>query len=153
MTERATQSSPDGSLELTNSILIDCQIKEGSIEGSVLVGVVADRIDTENSVMINVAAPDVCGNELLLYNVVDKLSLQLDDGTVRADAFIKGYDQMPMWTFRDRDGKDDWDVKLEGNVVNYGELNKMNADAKLLESSEMADAARQAVTSILTARL
>ncbi len=153
LTECATQGSPDGTLAVQNSILIDCEIKEGLIKGYVLVGVVADRIDTEGSIMINVAAPDVCGDDLLLYNVVDKLSLHLDDGTVRADAFVKGPGQLPMWTFRCRDGKDDWDVTLEGNTMSYGDLNTANASAKLTDSAQLATQARVAVTRILTARL
>ena len=78
---------------------------------------------------------------------------QLDDGTVRADAFLPSAGQMPMWTFANRDGKDDWFEKLQGNGISYDELHKANGAAKMAEASEMAEKAFKEITDILTARV
>lgn len=123
------------------NVLLDCEIAAGSIRGSVLVGVRADHVETSGSVMVNVAASRIAGDGLLLYNVPESVDLELDAGTVRADAFLPDRGRLAMWSRIERDGKIDWDERLPGNDVSWSELHAANEAADLAAVADLARAA------------
>ncbi len=152
--KRVTENTLGPEVEVDDrSIVIGCNIKSGEISNSVLINVTTERADIDKSLLINVAALDLAGEELLLYNVAEELSLQLDEETVRADAFVPGVGHLPMWSFLSRDGKEDWDEKLEGNGLSYGELHKANQGVSMREVKEMTDEAFQTIINKLTVQL
>ncbi len=120
-----------------DSVLLNCNIKEGTIRNCVLIGVNAEGVNISNSVLVNVAVPHVRGENLLLYNVGAVEPLAPHVGTVRADAYLPGEGQHCMCTTLDRDGKDDWHEKLSDNPLTYDELHKANVRVRPSEAAAM----------------
>lgn len=119
------------SVELScGSVLIDCEIAAGRVEGSVLVGVRAGWVDVKDAVAVNVVAPALLAEDALAYNAAASEPLELAAGTVRVDAVLPGRGRVPLTTRTDRDGKDDWDVRLPGNALSWSELHAANAAAR-----------------------
>lgn len=121
-----------------DSILLNCNIREGTIRESVLIGVNAEGLNLNNSVLVNVAVPHVRGENVLLYNVGAVEPLAPGVGSVRADAFVPGDGQHAMSTTLERDGKEDWHEKLPGNPLSYDELHRANLQVRPSEATAMA---------------
>jgi hypothetical protein len=122
-------------VELNNgNVLVDCDADELNATKSILVGVRADAIECTGSVLMSVQCSRINGSDLLLYNVTEAAELDLESGTVRADALLPGQGSLAFWTHRDRDGKQDWNDVLEGNSLSYDELHIQNASADSKES-------------------
>lgn len=137
---RAFFASPaTGAAEFRDgSLLIDCRIGGGSIRGSVLVGVTAGRLDVDGAVLVNVVAPSIAGRDLVLYNVFETADLSLAPGSVRADTYLPDGDRVCMGTRLDRDGKDDWETVLPGNMMSHSRLCDLNATLTLDAAAESA---------------
>jgi hypothetical protein len=108
------------------SVLIDCRIGAGSIRNSVLVGVAALRVDVEDAVVVGVAAPEITGRSVLLYNVHSETPLRPVDGSVRADVIPHEGEPLTCCTDHSRDGGRDWHERLPGNAMSYDEIAEHN---------------------------
>jgi hypothetical protein len=107
-------------------VVLNSRVRAGKIRRSVITNVDADRLDVSDSVLVNVTAPAVSGECILLYNAGSEEACACDAGSVRADAFLPGSGKHVMRTTLERDGKEDWYVKLPGNTLSYDELHKAN---------------------------
>jgi hypothetical protein len=124
----------------TASCLINCQIKSGRIKNSVLVGVIADHIDVENCFIIDSKLKSLQAKNCLLYNVVDNTELILAPETVRADIFLpENKKHLTLLSNLNRDGKDDWDVKIPSNPYTYSEVEDMSSSIDLYSAFELTN--------------
>lgn len=112
------------------SCLINCQIKTGTIKNSVLVDVEANELNVENTLILDSSLKNMSASDALIYNVKENMSLKLLPGTIRADLFLKS-DHIKVYTHQGRDGKEDWNKKLEGNKHSYAELHELCKTAPL----------------------
>lgn len=111
---------------VNHSLLINCKIKSGNIYNSVLYGVQADNVEMDHAVAINVCAPQISCKHGLLYNSVSESPIVLQKGAVRADLFVPEISQQIIMNTRfGRDGKEDWNKRLAGNLYSYEELEKI----------------------------
>lgn len=108
-------------LNENNSCLIDCSIKQGSIQNSVLIGVDAEHLDVKDCLIIGSKFKDLSATQSVLYKVIEEGSLTLKQGTVRADLQI-GEHSYKLYSMLERDGKEDWETTLPGNEVPYSYL-------------------------------
>jgi len=106
------------------SCLINCKINKGKIINSVLVDVEANELNVENALMLDSKISNLSATDTLMYNVEEKSSLKLLPGTIRADLFLNNT-HVKVYTHQGRDGKEDWNKKLEGNTYSYAELHEM----------------------------
>jgi phosphomannomutase len=104
------------------SCVLGSKIGRGHIERSVLVNVETDYIDVKDSVLIGVTAPQVSGQDCLVYKVDSQEPLNLETRSVHVDVPLDLEDKVTMETSRDRDGKEDWNERLPGNPLSYAEL-------------------------------
>lgn len=111
-----------------NSCLIHCQIKNGIVKNSVLIGVVANSLHLNDCVIIHSAIANLNAQKALLYQITDETSLELKEDSVRADVFLgESKQNTPFYSYLNRDGKSDWDVKLFQNKFSYEEIYLHNA--------------------------
>lgn len=142
--------TPIGLTVDSRSCLIDCEITEGQISNSVLVGVKAKSVDVESSVVINVAAPEIQCNDCLLYNVLEPEGVRLKEHTVRADAFIMSEEQhLRFYTSRERDGRSDWERVLPLNHLSYEALHRLNLESDPQQSERVAEGIRKDVERLI----
>lgn len=129
-----------------SSIVCGCRIRSGTIRNSVLIGVTADLIDVTDSVLINTTSREIRGTKALSYAVVAPDQLQLPERGVRADVFVaEGQQQFKMLTSLDRDGKLDWDIRLNGNPLSYAQLYRINQQADLAQADRLAMSMHQSL--------
>jgi hypothetical protein len=106
-----------------NSVLINCEIDSGTISHSVVVGVKAKTLELSDSVLINCTLSEFTGEKCLLYGVEESEPLYMHEGCVRSDIPRLDSDQrLKFCTSLDRDGKNDWDQRLELNPCSYSEI-------------------------------
>lgn len=128
----------------SDSIVAGSAIHSGRIRNSVVIGVVTDTIDTHDSVLIDLAAPELHAERALAYNAVDADEVVLKKEGVRADTFVaEGSQQFKMTTSLTRDGKGDWQQLLPGNPLTYAQLYQINQQSDLLESRRFEVRMRQ----------
>jgi len=108
------------------SVLVGCRIGSGRIRNSVLVDVTATRVDVENAVVVGVAAPEITGRSILLYNVLSEVPLRPADGGVRADVIPPEGEPLICCTDHSRDGGRDWYERLPGNAMSYDAIAEHN---------------------------
>lgn len=100
-----------------------CDIGNGTITNSVLVGVKAKNLDANNCVIINCAFTELSAVGSLLYSVRDSKPLNMPEASVRADVFLYyPLGHIKMHSELSRDGNKDWNVRLNGNPLSYAEL-------------------------------
>lgn len=104
----------------SSSILINCSIKRGIIRRSVLVGVVAEELHAEESVILYSDFGQATLTKSLLYQVKESNPYAPPEGTVRAD--IQASTPLAFTTSLKRNGKEDWNVCLPSNPCSYADL-------------------------------
>lgn len=109
------------------SIVLKSSIESGQIRNSIVIGVTAKSVDFENSIAISSSFNAIEASNSLYYNVIEDQVLFAGPKSVRADLFLKESTQpIKISTQLGRDGKADWETRLEGNRFSYAELEKMN---------------------------
>ena len=98
-----------------NSIVLNSDIASGNIKNSVLINVTVNNANLSDCVLINCSVKDINAEKSLLYKVSEKEKLSFPSESVRADAPI------PFYTSLKRDGKEDWEIILPGNIKSYAE--------------------------------
>ena len=110
-----------------SSILINCSIGRGYIRNSVLMNVVADEIDVEESILIGARAPKIFSHKSLGYKIRDQEPINLTDGSVRSDWFNP---QTKEWvileTHQQSCGKEDWEKLIGNNPYRWSEVESIN---------------------------
>lgn len=110
-----------------SSIVCGTHVQQGTIRNSVVVGVVADSIDVQDSVVLDSKAPVIQARESLLYHVLDENAVLVADQTVRADTLVEEEHRLfKMATQLGRNGKKDWQERLGDNPVSYAQLWQIN---------------------------
>ncbi len=135
-----------------SSVLLNCNIQGGRVRNSLLVGVTATEIDVENCVLVQVAAPQIGGRGILLYDVIDKRGLCLDPETVLAGVFLKDGQARVIRTDFSRDGRSDWSQEHSGNGIDYDGLHTANADCDPREILALKRAAFAELAATLSVR-
>lgn len=121
-----------------SSIIFNSSIKRGRVRNSVLIGVTAEDIDVSNVFVMNTSAKRIKGKRSLFYNVVEEGEVFLSDGSVRADAFVSGKEKhLKFLTKLERNGSEDWKVRLASNPISYEELYESNSITGLFYALEL----------------
>jgi hypothetical protein len=108
------------------SVLINCRIRGGTIRNSVLIGVDADSLEIENSVIVNSRFSSLNTSQALLYHVNETAPLKLAQGTVRSDVFIPSLQKYyKMYSHINRPGISDWNTTLPQNVLSFSALHDL----------------------------
>lgn len=111
----------------SSSIMMNCNIQQGTIKNSVLIGVTAQEINVENTVLIDVSALSIQGCFGMLYNVKEPGSITLAKDQVRADVFISkdpGHVQLHQSIHNLPDNH--WKTLLSNNLFSYEEIFNLN---------------------------
>lgn len=121
-------SSKGSLLEIdATSIVLGSSIERGSIKNSIVVDVIGKNVDFDSSVAISCSFNGIAASDSLYYNVVEKQNLTPPSKTVRADLVLNTAEEpIKIMTNFGRDGKSDWEKRLEGNPYSYSELEKIN---------------------------
>ncbi len=117
---------PEGLHTDGRSILINCKIKSGKIQRSVLYGVECDHIDVREALVLNAKAPEISCDKGILYHADSVRPIVLHRGEVRTDLDL--FDHSPplvIKTTLDRDGKEDWHHRILDNPYSYAELENL----------------------------
>jgi hypothetical protein len=120
------------------SCLLHCSIGSGSVKNSVLIGVRAEHIQAENSVIIDSIVPILEAKDSLLYNVVEEKPLSIKGGAVRADVFLPHRRQLKLYTSLKRDGSKDWTAKIHSNPLTFADLYTLNGRVNLQRANRWA---------------
>lgn len=105
------------------SCLIDCNIRSGKITNSFLIGVNAESLEAHNCVIINSNLSSAQASHSLFYNVHEKRDVKFSSGTVRADFTLpKTQKKFILYTHKDRDSKEDWEIRLPQNPFSFEEI-------------------------------
>jgi hypothetical protein len=121
-----SNTAENNGVKINNSVLINCQIKKGTLNNCVLMNVKADEVEASDSILLDVTAPQISGRNIVLYNVTDSEKIALSDRGVRADSSPPGVGKTKIVTSLDRDGGADWNQKLPNNSLSYEELYQAN---------------------------
>jgi len=128
----------------SRSILIDCNIQEGKIENSVLMGVNAESAMVSDSVVINCACNTMHADRCLLYNVIEEGHPEFSAKMVRADLILpETKEHVTLYSELGRNGKDDWKVLLPKNRYTYEQLQKILENVDILQAEAIAWTARE----------
>ena len=139
----------------SNSYHIECNIKSGEVKNSILIGVTADEVNAEGSIVINSAVKHLEAKDSLVYNVLDSVSLEATTKEIIADTFLPPDNKKIRFTTTlDRDGKTDWMIKLPSNPLSYEEMSKLNSQVdKISIEKSIQDSKQEVITSILNERV
>lgn len=109
------------------SVVLGSSIESGSITNSILIGVTAKSLNMDSSIAISSSFNVLKAQNSLYYNVIEEKELVAEPNAVRADLILKSIlERLKIRTQLGRDGKNDWDVRLEGNPYSYAELEQLN---------------------------
>jgi hypothetical protein len=120
-----------------HSCIIGSEIKNSTVENSVLINVKADLANIKNSVVICSSIQNLNAEECLLYNIHQEDPMTLPPFTVRADTFIPEKEEhICLYTSLSNDGKNDWSKRLPKNIYSYEEMLRLtqNLDPYLVKS-------------------
>jgi hypothetical protein len=106
-----------------NSILINCNIRSGTVKNSILLGVNAESIEVSNSLIINSKLYTLKADHSLLYNVLETEKISFKKGTIRADIQLPN-EHLKFYTQMNRDSHIDWNMRLQENPFSYAELHQ-----------------------------
>ncbi len=120
------RNNPD--LQIENSILVDTDVKRGTIRNSVLVGVSADTIDVSGTVVMKSSLTRLHAEGAFLYDCIDFSSMKTAPEEVIADIFLPASGRIRMRTTLSRDGKDDWSDVIPGNRYSCEALSHLMAN-------------------------
>lgn len=113
-----------------DSIVIGCRIHTGKVRNSVLIGVEAESLDAQNGVVVASTGKRLVCHDGLFYHVLEENECNPGVGGVRADSFLTS-GQIVMQTEIGRDGKEDWEKRINGNSLSYDELHSAIAQDEL----------------------
>ncbi len=108
-------------LHVSRSVLIDCRFKRGKILNSILIGVEAEEIEAENSLVIGCKCGRLQLQFSIAYQVLDANTIALDR-VVRADCTLPDGTHQRVYVGLDTEIKNVWNQKLEGNDHSFEEL-------------------------------
>jgi len=109
------------------SIVLGSSIESGNIRNSIIINVTAKSVNFDNTIAISSSFNNIVLSNSLYYNVKEDQDLFALPKSVRADLFLKStQDPIKISTQLGRDGKADWETRLEGNPYSYEELEKLN---------------------------
>lgn len=112
-----------------NSIVLGCSIHEGIIKNSIIIGVNAKSVNFDNVISLSSDFNSIHASNCLYYNVFESDELFSHVKHVRADLFLNNSkDPIKISTELGRDGKADWEKKINGNKFSYAELEKLNIE-------------------------
>ena len=133
------------------SVVLASKISAGSVRRSVCTNTNCDEAVISDTVLMNVTAKKVTGNNCILYNVVDdtEAGLSLPDGTVRADVYLPGQPKIIVMSTLDTDGGKAWKVVLEGNDKSFEDVYKTNGPLDISECQKVLVLAKQKVLQTL----
>jgi len=114
---KAVRTFFDAELDESGNLILESDLKENRLKRSVVFAVKGDRAQGENAVLIDVESPEVIGSNALAYGVNTDTTVHLEEEEV----FVHT-PHIPLHTFLDRNGKEDWEVALEGNPASYAEI-------------------------------
>lgn len=97
--------------------LIDCQCKHLHTKNSLFVNVQADKVQGEGLFAIDCTATSIEGWDAISYGIKNE-EILLSPGQVFAQQFLN----KPLSTTLSRNGKNDWEMKLDGNKNSYKEV-------------------------------
>lgn len=109
-----------------NSIVLGSSIKSGRIENSILIGVQGENIDFKETISIASTFTEAIAEKSLLYNVKEINSCYFPSSSVSADILFSPENSIKITTLIERDGKVDWNSKVENNSHSYQELELLN---------------------------
>ncbi|CAK8989984.1 Uncharacterized protein SCF082_LOCUS2064 [Durusdinium trenchii] len=129
------------------AVVLNCRIGSGRIgPGSVLVNVVAPKVDVEMCILVKVSsAVPIFGKGGLLYNVVEERSSDLPCDNVRADVFMPGGVHHKVYSTPSTDGGKVWKEKLSSNSYSFEGIYKANQPLDVLRCTEEAQTAHENV--------
>lgn len=108
--------------------------EESKVKNSVMSNVHTKKIGAvSNSVMVNVTAPCITAKNCVVYNVVSRNPIVLEDGDVLVGMQIPGEDYILMKSNLRNDGKKDWKKVLPSNPLSYEQVYDANLAADPLE--------------------
>jgi hypothetical protein len=105
------------------SIILNCRIENGRIRNSVLIGVEAEELYIDNTILVHTKLQSLTGNNVLLYNVASSDPLVMDPDRVYAEVVVRDT-RYRFITTLGRDGGADWYICLPENPMSYDELHK-----------------------------
>ncbi len=108
------------------SCLINCTIKSGTIKNSVLIGVTADHIEVEGSVIINTFATKIKGTQGILYNVIEENEINLVPKMIRADVFHPSGKGHLKLLNHNISSQPNWEKKLPENPLSFYDVYLFN---------------------------
>ena len=119
------------------SCLIHCKIAKGRIRNSLLIDVIAEELEADHSLIIHSEVGKAKAVNSLLYNVMEDDPISIEN-RIRADLFFpESEQQVKLYTQHGRDGKDDWNIRLDPNPYSYAELYELCKDVDLAAAKEM----------------
>ena len=139
----------------SSAVMLKCSIGSGRVgKGCVLVNVAAPSVDVDDVILMNVSSTvPITGRGGLLYNVVHTTAEgELDASAVRADVFAPGGGHLQMRSERSIDGGKAWKQTLEGNPLSFEGVYKANQVLNVGECAEVAAAAHAAARAKLPPR-
>jgi len=114
-------------LQIDNkSIVLGSTIKSGTIKNSIIIDVEADDVQFEDTLSISCDLKNAAAQKSLLYNLEEKNDSYFTPSTVCANLFFNWEEPLKISTRLERDGKNDWNLKVENNRYSYEELEKLN---------------------------
>jgi len=119
-----------------SSIVYGCEIQRGRIANSILIGVKADFINVSNSIIMNSTVGSIQGHGVILYNVRELQEVEFPENTnVRADVFHNSNTSpIKLHSHIDRQGNQDWEVRLGFNSHSFSEIYTLNKTTLLNDS-------------------
>ena len=133
------QSSIGSEVKMEQSYVINSRINRGKIKNSLIIGINTDYLEARDSVVIMGSAPKIIAKSSLLYNFLDDKELVYDEKTLRVDCMLSDSTHYTMMTTLDRDGGQDWKVKLPDNTLSYEELYNLNQNVDIAAVESLSE--------------
>jgi len=131
-----------------DSLAMACNIKGGSIKGSVLNNCTIGTCDVEGCILVNVTAKSVKGKGVVLYNVAHDGDLVLEDGEVVTNVFIPGQEKLVMKSTTSTDGGKVFKKQMDnGNPMSFQDVYKLGKTTDVNECYVEAEAAHAKIAS------
>ncbi len=132
----------NSSCQVKNSVLIDCYIEDGCIENSVCIQLTTKKAHIKKSFCLGVSAQKIDTNESILYNVAENGELDLQK-RIRADNFSRHYGHLKL--YNDLQVPILWDETSKENSLSFAALHQFNQRLHPLEGQQQAQTAHRKV--------
>lgn len=117
-------------LEVKDSILLDSDVR-GNLNRCILINIASKHLDSDNSVMINSRINRGEIKQSVVYNCIELCNLETGSGDVVAELFHPLKGKLRMETRLERDGKHDWELRVQPNYHSYAEAQMLMKEQKL----------------------